>query len=112
MAKVTTSCGLHINSDTLEIDTTVSPSELKVKSGVVSMPIATSATLGGVIPDGTVITVSGTGAITVPNATSSAKGVVKQALAQVDSTATDAETLKTDFNALLAKLRTAEILGV
>ena len=55
-----------------------------VKDGVVAMPIATSSTLGG----------------------------VKQAVAQADSTATDVAGLKTDFNALLAKLRTAGILAV
>jgi hypothetical protein len=35
----------------------------------------------------------------------------KQAAAQADSTATDIAGLKTDFNALLAKLRTAGILA-
>lgn len=42
-----------------------------------TLPAATTSTLGGVIPDGTVITVSGGGNITVPNATSGAFGVVK-----------------------------------
>lgn len=35
----------------------------------------------------------------------------KQAAAQVDSVAADVATLKTDFNALLAKLRTAGIMA-
>jgi hypothetical protein len=94
---------------TLEVNDS---NELAVKDGVVAMPIATSSTLGGVIPDGTVITVSDTGAITVPHATSSARGVVKQALAQADSTETDVAGLNTNLNALLAKLRTAGILAV
>ena len=34
----------------------------------------------------------------------------KKAAAQVDSTATTVALLKTDFNALLAKLRTAKLL--
>jgi hypothetical protein len=42
-----------------------------------SIAAATTSTIGGVIPDGTVITVDGSGHITVPDATSSAFGVVK-----------------------------------
>jgi hypothetical protein len=38
-------------------------------------------------------------------------GAMKPAAAQVDSVAADATTLKTDFNALLAKLRTAGIIA-
>lgn len=49
--------------------------------------------------------------ITVPDATTSAAGVVKQAAAQADSTATDAAGVVTDFNALLAKLRAAGMLA-
>ncbi|EMM0438534.1 head fiber protein [Citrobacter freundii complex sp. 2024EL-00228] len=41
---------------------------------------------------------------TVPNATTTTAGVVKQAAAQADSTATDAAGAVTDLNALLAKL--------
>lgn len=47
---------------------------------------------------------------TLPAATTAANGGVKKMPAQADSTATDAEGLVTDFNALLAKLRTAGIL--
>ncbi len=48
---------------------------------------------------------------TLPAATTSALGGVKQAEAQADSTATDAAGLKTDLNNLLAKLRVAGILA-
>ena len=47
----------------------------------------------------------------LPAATTSATGSVKQAAAQVNSVAPDVATLVTDFNALLAKLRTAGILA-
>lgn len=47
---------------------------------------------------------------TVPDATTSTAGIVKQSAAQADSTATDAAGVVTDFNALLAKLRAAGIL--
>lgn len=43
-------------------------------------------------------------------ATTTVAGIVKKMPAQVDSVAADVATLKTDFNALLAKLRTAGIL--
>lgn len=48
---------------------------------------------------------------TLPAATTAANGGVKKAVAQTDSVATDAAGLVTDFNALLAKLRTAGILS-
>lgn len=51
------------------------------------------------------------GGATVPAATTSTAGVVKQAAVQADSVATDVAGLVTDFNALLAKLRTAGILA-
>lgn len=44
-------------------------------------------------------------------ATTAVAGSVKQAAAQANSTATDVAGLVTDFNALLAKLRTAGILA-
>lgn len=49
----------------------------------------------------------------VPEATTEKAGIVKQAKAQTDSSATgsDVDTLKTDFNSLLAKLREAGILA-
>ena len=108
MATQTNCGGLLYDATTLEVNAN---KELAVKDGVVAMPIATNAILGGVIPDGTIITVSETGAITVPSATSSVKGVVKQAVTQADSTATDVAGLKTDFNALLAKLKTAGLMA-
>ena len=52
------------------------------------------------------------GTVLAPDATTTTKGIVKQAVAQADSTATDIAGLKADFNALLAKLRTAGILAV
>lgn len=47
----------------------------------------------------------------VPTATASVAGLVKRAPAQANSTATDVPGLVTDFNALLAKLRTAGIVA-
>jgi hypothetical protein len=47
----------------------------------------------------------------VPNATTSIKGVVNQAVAKSNSTATDVPTLVTDFNDLLSKLRSAGIIA-
>lgn len=49
----------------------------------------------------------------VSEATTEKAGIVKQAKAQADSSATgsDVDTLKTDFNSLLAKLREAGILA-
>ena len=46
----------------------------------------------------------------IPDATTQTKGLVKQASNQTASTATTVELLVTDFNALLAKLKTAGIL--
>ena len=48
---------------------------------------------------------------TLPDATTSVKGVVKQAATQADSTATTVEGLVTDFNSLLEKLKTAGIIA-
>ncbi|WP_210328389.1 head fiber protein [Mesorhizobium caraganae] len=45
------------------------------------------------------------------NATTGARGVVLQAAAQANSAAADIATMVTDFNALLAKLRTAGVLA-
>lgn len=47
---------------------------------------------------------------TLPAATANALGGVKLTAAQADSTATDTAGIVTDFNALLAKLRTAGLL--
>jgi hypothetical protein len=60
-------------------------------------------------PDGTPFDFGGG---TAPGAaTTTTAGIVKQAVAQTDSVATDAAGAVTDFNALLAKLRTAGILA-
>lgn len=48
---------------------------------------------------------------TTPDATTAAKGVVKQAVADPNSAATDIAGLVADFNDLLAKLRTAGIIA-
>ncbi len=53
---------------------------------------------------------AGIGDGTLVAATTSTSGIVKQAAAQADSTATTIAGLVSDFNALLAKLRTAGIL--
>lgn len=52
------------------------------------------------------------GGATVPDATPTVAGVVKQAAAQADSVATDVPGLLADFNALMAKLRAAGIQAV
>lgn len=54
---------------------------------------------------------AGVGDGTLVAATTSTAGIVKQAAAQADSTATTVAGLVTDFNALLAKLRTAGLLA-
>ncbi|MEB4780816.1 head fiber protein [Paenibacillus jamilae] len=46
-----------------------------------------------------------------PNASASTAGLVKQAAAQANSTATDVAGLVADFNSLLGKLRTAGIIA-
>lgn len=54
--------------------------------------------------------VASDGKVDIPSATTSKKGVVKKGSAVSDSTATDVETLVTDFNGLLASLRSAGII--
>lgn len=54
---------------------------------------------------------SGGGSYTLPTATTSVLGGVKQGAAQADSTASTIAGLVSDFNALLAKLRTAGIIA-
>lgn len=45
------------------------------------------------------------------NADGTEAGTVKKAAAQADTTAVDLAALKVDFNALLAKLRTAGVIA-
>ena len=86
MSKVLKGCGvLRVDDVTIELNDTTNV--ISVKDGVESMPIATDAILGGVIPDGTIITVSELGAITVPLATDAVTGVVTVDNATVISTA-------------------------
>ncbi|WP_143966927.1 head fiber protein [Raoultella terrigena] len=59
----------------------------------------------------TVVVASPGDAVSVPAATTTTAGVVKQSAAQANSTATDAAGVVTDFNALLAKLRAAGLLS-
>lgn len=78
------------------------------------------ANCGGLLLDGVTIVKDpitkaikvASGTVLAPDATTTTKGVVLQAEAQVDSVATTASEIVTDFNALLAKLRTAGILDV
>ena len=81
--------------------------------------MANVTTSCGLIIDGETLVVDSSnklkvasGTILAPDATTSVKGIVKQSVAQADSIATDVAGLKADFNALLAKLRTAGILAV
>ena len=69
--------------------------------GGYTLPPATSDTLGGIKV--------GSGLSVEEDGTLSADGVTK-AENQADSTATDAAGLVTDFNALLAKLKTAGLM--
>ena len=109
MSKVLNGCGvLKVDDVTIALDDATNI--ISVKDGVESMPIATDAILGGVIPDGTIITVSETGAITVADASTTVKGVTIQAENQVDSTAIDIAGVVADLNALLLKLKTAGIM--
>lgn len=101
--------GLIIDGDTLVVDSTTKA--LKVASGTTIVAPATDSTLGGVIPDGDIITIDVDGNITVTDASETDKGVVLQAELQADSEATTVEGLVTDFNALLAKLQTAGIMA-
>lgn len=48
--------------------------------------------------------------VTIPAATTSSIGGVKKMAAQADSTATDIAGMAADFNALLAKARTAGLM--
>lgn len=48
--------------------------------------------------------------VTIPAATTSTIGGVKKMAAQADSTATDVAGLVTDFNALLTKLKAAGMM--
>ena len=50
------------------------------------------------------------GVVALPNATTTVDGGVLQATKQEDSVATDLDGLVADFNALLAKLKTAGIM--
>ena len=50
------------------------------------------------------------GVVALQNATTSVLGGVKQSANQADSVATTVELLVTDFNALLAKLKTAGLM--
>lgn len=60
---------------------------------------------------GTTATTAKAGNYTPPNATTSVRGVVLQAAAQADSTATDVAGVVTSLNQLLAKLRTSGALA-
>lgn len=60
---------------------------------------------------GATATTAAAGNHTHAAATTAAIGMVKMAAAQADSTSTDAAGVVSDFNALLAKLRTAGLLA-
>jgi hypothetical protein len=65
-----------------------------------------------VVASGTGIDVNQLGTqIALYNSDGTVASTVKKQAAQADSTATDVPGLKTDFNALLAKLRSAGILS-
>ena len=81
MAKVLKGCGvLKVDETTIELDDATNI--ISVKDGVVALPNATTTVVGG----------------------------VKQVANQAGSVATDVAGLVADFNALLAKLKTAGIM--
>ena len=58
-------CGvLNVDNVTIKLDDATNV--ISVVDGVVSLPIATDTTLGGVVPDGETIEVDVDGAISVP----------------------------------------------
>jgi uncharacterized protein YegP (UPF0339 family) len=63
------------------------------------------------VSDGALVEGLQTEGYTLPSATEEAIGGVKKAASQADSTAATVDDLKTAFNGLLAKLRTAGILS-
>lgn len=86
---------------------------LDVKSGATVTGLSQVPTTG---TTGHVLTKTSTGAEfaaipATPDASTSEKGLVKMAEAQADSTASTVAGTVTDFNALLAKLRTAGLLA-
>ena len=81
MAKTLNGCGvLKVDDVTIALNDTTNV--ISVKDGVVALPDASATVAGGVL----------------------------QATNQADSVATDVEGLVADFNALLAKLKTAGIM--
>ena len=81
MAKALNGCGvLKVDDITIKLDDATNV--ISVKDGVVSLPNATTSVVGG----------------------------IKQSANQADSVATTVELLVTDLNALLAKLKTAGIM--
>lgn len=78
---------------------TVIGGEIEILAGA-KLKVANGATVEGLQKD----------AYTLPSATTAKIGGVKMSSSQADSVATDAAGVVTDFNALLAKLRTAGIL--
>lgn len=79
-------------------------------SNLVIGTTSTTAKAGNYVPTWTEVTGKPT-TFTPPAATEAAIGGVKMAETQADSTATDIETLVSDFNSLLAKLRAAGIMA-
>lgn len=65
----------------------------------------------GVVTSGNVPANMHAAPIILVNPDGTSAGTVKKQAAQVDSVAADVATLKTDFNALLAKLRAAGVIS-
>jgi hypothetical protein len=97
------------------------------QSGLPIMVFQSSLGSGSIFQDGTIFTIttagtlgiSGTSGVTIQSTSGSVdvqklkvnSGTQFDTLSQADSTATDVATLKTDFNALLSKLRSMNILA-
>ena len=101
----TANCGgLLIDNSTIVVDATTKA--IKVASGTTIVAPATDATLGGVIPDGDIITVDVDGNITVADASTTVKGVVLQSEAQADSVATTASRVVAYLVGVVSKMTT------
>lgn len=79
--------------------------------------MATQTNCGGLMYDATTLEVNAnkelavkSGVVALPEASTTVLGGVKQSTNQANSTATTVELLVADFNALLAKLKTAGIM--
>lgn len=109
---------MSITSYSIASTNTNNPDDLAVKVGAAisdgwqpyGPPVVTNTLLYQVLIKGTPVG-GGGGDYTLPAATTSALGGVKQAAVQANSTATDVAGAVADINALLTKLRAAGMVA-